>query len=520
MSSFIAYFLLLINLFLFSSCKPDKVNSRIVVASAGKITSLDPAQASTFDVLQLLSGLGDTLYKFDQNGSLIPRLASELPIFSDLGKTITIPLRKDIYFHDGTPFNSYAMAFTFRRFMRIGRLNYLIGGRISSIETPSPYLIRLRLTRASSSIEGLLTSINLTPVSPTAYSDHQNKFLNDRFIGTGPYKLTRFNRQQQRLDPFHLYWGKPAQNKGIDFIKLSNSTALFGAMKSGEIDVLLSNALDEDQHLALHKMSLNGNLREGLGRALEIGYITFRSNIEPLSNPIIRTALSYSLDRKLIVDRVSYGLRKPLRSLLPPTLKSIEDSPWPSYNPVKAYSLFKSVGYCDDKKLTIPFTFRSNVPADKLLALTWKEQIDRDLSDCLKLTLQGVESITVYKQLGQGAFDAVMLDWRGSYPGIEAYLTPLLSCSKFRDSYCEEGEAAISGSFWSSFGLEESLQLSDKTVGDQRKELLNSVERMAAKGGAYLPVWLVTPKAWAQSRLAVPEFDGSGQLLLERLREH
>ena len=74
----------------------------------------------------------------------------------------------------------------------------------------------------------------------------------------------------------------------------------------------------------------------------------------------------------------------------------------------------------------MPLTFRSNVPADKLLALTWQAQIKRDLNDCLVLNLDGVESTTVYRQLGEGVFKAVMLDWRGTYPDPEAYLTPLL----------------------------------------------------------------------------------------------
>ncbi len=514
----LANLFLLINCSLLVSCQPKTDDTRIVVASAGKITSLDPAQASTFDALQLLSGLGDTLYRIDENGSLEPRLASSLPVISDSGKTISIPLRKDVLFHDGTPFDSYAMAFSLRRFMRIGRLNYLLAGRISSIETSDPYLISIKLTRPSSSFTRLLTSINLTPVSPSAYQNHKNKFLNDKFVGTGPYRLTRFDRQIQRLEPFSYYWGKPVQNSGIDFVKLSNSTALFGGMKTGEIDVLLSNALDEDQYLALHNMFLRGDIREGEGPAMEIGYITFRSNIKPLNKQVIRTALSYSIDRRLMVDRVSYGMRKPLRSLVPPSLKKYQDNPWPVYNPKKANLLFKSAGYCNGKKLIIPFTYRSNVPADKLLGLTWKEQINRDLSDCLELKLHGVESVTVYKQLGQGAFDAVMLDWRGSYPDFESYLTPFLSCTKSIGSYCEEGEAVISGSFWTTAGMERILRASEKSFGDERDQFLKSIERKAASGGAYLPVWLVTPRAWSQNQFTKPEFDGSGQLLLQRLR--
>ena len=502
-----------------TACQPQRQDSRLIVASAGKIKSLDPAQASTFDVLQLLSALGDPLYRLDAAGKLQPRLAESLPTITDQGLTVSIPLRRDVLFHDGTRFDAKAMAFSIERFLRIGNLSYIVGGRIAAIETPEPYLLRLKLTRPSSSLEGLLTSINLTPVSPTAYADHNDRFLNKRFVGTGPYRLSRFEEEQQRLEPFPGYWGTPPSNAGIDLISLSNSTALFGALLSKEVDVLLSNSLDEDQRRALNRMATAGQLREGKGPALEIGYITLLSNSAPLNQPRLRQALAHSIDRSLISERVSYGLRQPLRSLIPPSLLGGQREPWPTYAPERARSLLKLSGYCKGNRLTVPLTFRSNVPADKLLALTWQAQVSRDLSDCLNLELDSVESTTVYRQLGKGAYKAVILDWRGSYPDPESYLMPLLSCSRSTGSVCEQGEATISGSFWTSPGLEQSLLRSDEQRGPARLQQLESIEEVAASGAAYIPVWLVTPRAWSQTNLAEPEFDGSGQVLLERLRQ-
>ncbi len=500
------------------SCKQSRLSKRIIVASSGKIISLDPAQANTFHTLQLISALGDTLYEINDQGGLKPKLAKEKPHISKDRLTISIPLREDILFHDGTPFNAEAMAFSIRRFMNIGTLNYILGDRISSIETPNPYLIKLHLSRPSSSLDGILTSINLTPLSPKAYASHKDKFLNNKFIGTGPYQLKNFNNQQQKLVPFQHYWGKSPENLGIDFISLSNSTSLFGAIKSGEIDVLLSSSINEDQRKYLHNLSQKGLLKEGEGKPLEIGYITFRSNSIPLNDQLIRKALLYSLDRNLISQRVSYQLRDPLRSIIPPSLKSNSKSYWPTYNPKITRKLMRKSGYCDSNKLSIPLTFRSNVPTDKLLALTWQAQIRKDLSDCLELTLNGVESTTIYNQLGDGAYQAVLLDWRGAYPDPEAYLTPLLSCNKVNGMICEEGEAAISGSFWTSPSLEKLLKLSDQLRGKKRKNKLNEIERYAAQGAAYLPIWLVKPRAWAQTNISTPEFDGKGQLLLEKLK--
>ena len=116
--------------------------------------------------------------------------------------------------------------------------------------------------------------MNLTPVSPTAYAQHRDGFLHDRFVGTGPYRLTDFSEHQQRLEPFEQYWGEPPANPGLDLITLSNSTALYGALRSGEVDVLLSPSIDEDQRHALHEKAQEGQLREAIGPATEIGYIT------------------------------------------------------------------------------------------------------------------------------------------------------------------------------------------------------------------------------------------------------
>ncbi len=501
------------------SCKYERDTNNIIIASKGKIQSLDPAQANKLLTIQLISALGDPLYRINRVGDLEPRLAKDQPLISKDGLKITIPLREDIVFHDGTPFNSEAMAFSIKRFMQIGTLNYIIGDRINKVETPEPFTLRLTLNKPSSSIKGLLTSINLTPLSPTAYSEYKDKFLNKRFVGTGPYKLDNYSPERQRLVPFENYWGEKPENIGIDHVSYTTSTSLFSAIKTKQVDVLISNSVEDGHRLALHRLSKQGKLLEGQGPAMQIGYIALRSNASPLNQNLFRKGVSFSIDRNLISKQVSYGLREPLRSIVPPLLQKKDASPWPEYNPKIAREHFRKIGLCEANKEIIPLTFRSNVPADKLLALTWQEQINRDLGDCLMLKLNGVESTTVYKQLSEGAYDAVILGWTGEYPDPYAYLSPLLDCSKIVGSSCEKGEAVFGGTFWASEKVQAALDKSEVLFGDERKEKLEEIELLAAEGAALLPIWLVKPRAWAQTNFAKPEFDGSGRLLLDRLKK-
>ena len=72
------------------SCVPKNNSKRIIVASSGKVESLDPARVTTLKSFQLLASLGDTLYVLNNDGKLLPQLAVGMPIVSDDNLKITI----------------------------------------------------------------------------------------------------------------------------------------------------------------------------------------------------------------------------------------------------------------------------------------------------------------------------------------------------------------------------------------------------------------------------------------------
>ena len=514
---FISLFIFLISISQYS-CVSKNNSKRIIVASSGKIESLDPARASTLKSLQLLSSLGDTLYELNTEGQLIPELASEMPVFSKDKLQIIINLRKNVLFHDGTAFNSDAIKFTFDRFKRIGTMNYILGDKIKSIETPSEYKVIINLKKPSSSINGLLTAVNLTPISPTYYKDYSDKFLNNKFVGTGKYILKRFSNEIQIIDPNLNYWGDKPYNNGISFIGYSNSSSLFGALKSKQIDVLLSNSIDDSQRNNLKGLSQKKEIKEGNSPATEISFISLRTNSYPLNNSKIRLALAKSLNRVLISEKVSYGLRKPSRSIVPPIYKKNNQNLWPEYDPIESKKLLQKEGFCNGNILDIPITYRSNVPADKLIALSWQEEIKKILNDCINIKLNGVESTTIYKNLNLGIYTVVILDWTGAYSDPEAYLTPLLSCSNLEGDICKEGESVYSGSFWGSKRVEKLFIESENITGKERLTKLIEIERIASESIPYIPIWISSQKAWSQNQLSKPIFNGAGIISMSDLK--
>ena len=509
-------FCLLLSL-LQQSCKTSLQSKRITIGSAGKIESLDPARANTLKALQLISSLGDTLYELNTDGELIPKLASEMPVISKDKLKILITLKENILFQDGTSFDSKAMKFAIERFQRIGINSYILDKKIKSISTPNRNTLVINLHKPTSSIEGLLTSINLTAISPNFYKNHADKFLNDNFIGTGEYVLKRFSNEVQILDPNLNYWDDKPKNQGINFVGYSNSSSLYGALKSKQIDVLLSNSIDDTQRKDLSFLSKAKKIKEGISKPNELSFITLRTNIAPLNKKEIRVAISKTVNRREISKKVSYGLTYPTKSIVPQIFKGNNSVSWPEYNPKEAIKILRDEGFCDGKTLNLPLTYRSNVPTDKLIALYWKQDVKTNMKDCLSLTIIGVESTTIYKNLSEGLYTAVILDWTGAYSDPEAYLSPLLSCTKLQGGICLLGESVYSGSFWGSEKVEKLFLESQVLHGNQRLKKLLSIEKLASEAIPYIPIWVSPQKAWSLTNISKPIFNGAGKLLMGHL---
>ena len=101
------------------------------------------------------------------------------------------------------------------------------------------------------------------------------------------------------------YWGEKPLNNGINFVGYSNSSSLFGALKSKQVDVLLSNSIDDSQRNSLNNLSKIKKFKEGNSPFTELSFISLRTSIYPLNNRNVRLALAKSLNRKLISEKVS-----------------------------------------------------------------------------------------------------------------------------------------------------------------------------------------------------------------------
>ncbi|HEX2438540.1 MAG TPA: ABC transporter substrate-binding protein, partial [Methylomirabilota bacterium] len=154
---------------------------QLVVALNQDPDVLDPSLSRTYVGRIIFSQICEKLYEIDESLNIQPQLAAALPAVTDGGKTVTIKLRPNVKFNDGTPMNAEAVRYSLDRHMTLKGSNRRSElESVAAVETVDATTIRLKLKTPFSPLTAQLADRAGMPISPTA-----DKKLGDKF-GTAP----------------------------------------------------------------------------------------------------------------------------------------------------------------------------------------------------------------------------------------------------------------------------------------------------------------------------------------------
>jgi len=189
----------------------------IILGTTLNPRGLDPADSYDLASLMIIYNLADTLYTYELGSTkLKPQLAIGFPQVSQDGLTYRIKLRKGVVFHDGTPFDAKAMAFSLQRFIKNGGSpSFLLSETLEKIEPTGQYELTLHLKQPFAALTALLAFPGTCAISPAAYQIGEGKFNPNKFVGTGPYRLLEITGDRIRLEAFSRYWGPKPRNNGL-----------------------------------------------------------------------------------------------------------------------------------------------------------------------------------------------------------------------------------------------------------------------------------------------------------------
>jgi peptide/nickel transport system substrate-binding protein len=480
-------------------------SDRLVIGTTAKFRTLDPADSYEVFSGNLLYNLGDRLYDYAPgSGKLKPKLATALPKVSEDGLVYTIPLRKGVKFHDGTPFDAKAMVFSLERFIgNGGNPAGLLSDPVKSIRATGDLALTITLKKPFAAFPNLLAFSGLVAVSPKTYKKGVGQFLPNQFVGTGPYKLVKVGGDSIRLEVFEDYWDTKPTNKGVNIQIFSSPANLFNAFRTGSIDVAYQS-LDPDQIQALENDAKKGDWQAISGPSNFITFLMLNTKDEALAKVKVRQALAAMINRDVLNNRVFRGQAESLYTLVPTIFTGISQPVFKQQQQKlgkdQIRSLLKDAGYAPGKPLKLSLWYRSNLTSDGVAAATIKAMVGQGYSDVVQLDVNSVDSATAYQNLAKGTYPMFMLDWAGDYYDPDTYLQPFLACEKGSvKTGCQKGQSQSWGSFFYSDRantlIDQQRQIRDPK---QRLKPLTELQAILAKDVPYIPLWQKKDYVFAQ----------------------
>jgi ABC-type transport system substrate-binding protein/DNA-binding SARP family transcriptional activator/streptogramin lyase len=327
--------------------------------------SLDPAQFAGVSQWQMLSMTNDGLVTYKRVGglagsTLVPDLATSLPVPRDDGRTYSFQLRRGIRYSNGAPVRASDFRHELERVFRVGD-NYgesfytgLVGGSACArapqrcelprgvvaddragtvtfhLVAPDPdFLYKLAFPWADA-IPARTPDTDLGYTMPPATGPYMTRSVTRTRAATGPHRLA-FRTWTLVRNPRFREWSHDAQPSGypdrIVLTQNANPAAAVQELDGRRHDVLFPAPLSRLRELAAHDTAQFHS---------EPAKATFapvlNTHVAPFDHLAVRRALNYAIDRRRIVGLAGGPLvAQPTCQILPPTL--------PGYKPYCPYTL-------------------------------------------------------------------------------------------------------------------------------------------------------------------------------------
>jgi peptide/nickel transport system substrate-binding protein len=457
-----------------------------------RIRTLDSSDAYEPAALNILLNVGESLYTYPAGSAqLTPLLATAMPTVSSDGLTYTIPLRQGVKFHDGSPFNAAAMAFSLQRFIKNGgRPAFLLADIVNSVEAKGDSELTIRLKSPFSGFTAMLAFPGACAVSPKAHT--MGKFQPEKVVATGHYRLNQYvENTTLSLDRFEQYWGKPAANDGIDIQFFTTSSTLLNALKTDAVDLAFQTLEPSQVESLVQEKESEGWMVVSQNSGL-IRYLVLNVTQPPLDRKEVRQAFAAAVNRTLLQERAFLNQATPLYSLVPDSFADARPAFKEAYgdrNVERARELLAKAGYTAAQPARTTLWYASDNPRGELIASTLKASLEQDLGGVLMLDLKTVESATLFSNLNKGTVPVALLSWAPDFLDPDNYLQPFVLCDRAENGVCVEGSSFEHGSFFNSDKLNQ-LVRQQRTERDaaKRSAQLASIQQQVANDVPFIPL--------------------------------
>lgn len=323
-----------------------------VVASGSPAITLDPGTVFDGQSILLWRGVYENLVTYrDDTIEIAPGLAESFT-GSDDGLTYTFKLRQGVKFHDGEPFDAAAAKFNIERIraMKVG-LGYVFED--AELETPDDYTLVIRLKTPQdaflSSLAGMWSPYMISPKAirdNTVNDDWGAAWLRSNMVGTGPYRLKSYQKDQQAtLERFDGYWDTSGDDhfQAVVVRYISDPSTLQLVLESKQVDSALW--LPDD---SLNTLVGSPDIKMDEYPTFSTTFFMMNCSKGPTADKRIRQAIAYAFDYDSWINKINSGRLVQARGPVARGLPSYsEDTPQYSRDLDKAKALLAEAGQAD-----------------------------------------------------------------------------------------------------------------------------------------------------------------------------
>ncbi|MFW6005964.1 MAG: ABC transporter substrate-binding protein [Candidatus Bipolaricaulota bacterium] len=342
-----------------------KYGGTLKVALPAEPPGLDPTTHTAAVIDRVLyNNVYQGLVRINREGEVVPSLARDWEVSED-GTLYTFYLREEVKFHNGKQFTAEDVSFTFERARSettsVPHPEYF--APIENIETPSPTTVEIHLSRPSS-----IFLFNLargdSVILPSGVEE-----LSSHPVGTGPFKFNNWKRGSNlTLTRYEDYYRDelPYLDKVV-FEFIGDVNTRITSLKSGGIDAIAYLSSPEN---AVSLKEVN-SLKVLTGLTTWEVILAMNNSREPFSDPLVRKAINFALDREEIIEGATFGFGEPIGSLMSPTNPNYLDLAWLyPHDPDKARNLLKEAGYPEgfEATLILPANYELSLRSGKIIA--------------------------------------------------------------------------------------------------------------------------------------------------------
>lgn len=374
-------FLLILMTIALSGCSGDNESKNdnnisqdnsVVVGIQQDLDSLDPHKAVAAGTNEVLFNIFEGLVKPDEEGNLVPCVASEYDISED-GLTYTFTLRDNVKFHNGAVVTVEDIVYSIERSAGLlkGEDTSSINiesalKNIKSVEAKDDKTVVVTLEKPNTELIAYFT----LAIIPKDYKDQETAP-----VGTGPFSFKSYTPLESFvMDKYSDYWNQDNQAylDEVTFKIVSSTDDAFVELLAGSIDIFPYLTQDQADQLSegdtFNVESGNMNLVQGL---------FLNNDAAPFNNQQLREVLNYAIDKQAILDMVAGGKGSVIGSGLFPGMSTYYDDTAKdmySYDVEKAKALLTEAGYPDGFAftITVPSNYSFHVSTAEVIVEQFK----------------------------------------------------------------------------------------------------------------------------------------------------